>query len=242
MAATEVSGWQHIRIFELTQRCQRLAASQATIKVLNLSLTCTPNGGWCLKVHVPVEGQSEHLGRLGEQDQKIDSSIYGRWDLLVYWIIYQSDQLEEVGVYWKRDSKNPGIGREGRVALGRSSTIKSLIGVQVGQRAKHFGLAFAIDLRISEFVRFWFGQGMGSVSIKIAYHSTQPCIRRILLSSFDEDSPETTLHPGAPHCQWSLPSRLLWKRTDVLCPCCKCFHQQLMEKRGNCVTLWPAVL
>ena len=28
--------------------------------------------------------------------------------LLVYWIIYQSDQLEEVGVYWKRDSKkNP---------------------------------------------------------------------------------------------------------------------------------------
>ena len=40
--------------------------------------------------------------------------------LLVYWIIYQSDQLGEVGVYWKRDSKNPGIGREGRVALGRS--------------------------------------------------------------------------------------------------------------------------
>ena len=40
--------------------------------------------------------------------------------LLVYWIIYQSDQLGEVGVNWKRDSKNPGIGREGRVALGRS--------------------------------------------------------------------------------------------------------------------------
>ena len=39
---------------------------------------------------------------------------------LVYWIIYQSDQLEKVGVYWKRDSKNPCIGREGRVALGRS--------------------------------------------------------------------------------------------------------------------------
>ena len=41
--------------------------------------------------------------------------------LLVYWIIYQSDQLEEVGVYWKRDSKNPCIGREG-VAFSRSPT------------------------------------------------------------------------------------------------------------------------
>ena len=38
--------------------------------------------------------------------------------LFVYWIIYQSEQLGEVGVYWERDSKNPCTGREGRVALG----------------------------------------------------------------------------------------------------------------------------
>ena len=56
--------------------------------------------------------------------------------LLVYWIIYQSDQLEEVGVYWKRDSKNHRIGREERAALGRSPTIEALLGVLTGQRAK----------------------------------------------------------------------------------------------------------
>ena len=33
--------------------------------------------------------------------------------LLVYWIIYQSDQLEEEGVYCRRDFKNPRIGRKG---------------------------------------------------------------------------------------------------------------------------------
>ena len=34
-------------------------------------------------------------------DERGDSST----SLLVYWIIYKSDQLEEVGVYWTRDSK-----------------------------------------------------------------------------------------------------------------------------------------
>ena len=41
--------------------------------------------------------------------------------LLVYWIdgllIYQSDQLAEVGVYWRKDSKKASMGREGGVVI-----------------------------------------------------------------------------------------------------------------------------
>ena len=40
------------------------------------------------------------------------------------------------------------------MALGRSPKDRRLIGVLIGQRAKHFGIAFAIDLRISECGRF----------------------------------------------------------------------------------------
>lgn len=69
--------------------------------------------------------------------------------LLVYWIIYKSDQLEEVGVYWKRESKNLRIGREGWWLLVIFLSSKD-IGVLIEQRVKQFGIAFAIDLRIPE--------------------------------------------------------------------------------------------
>ena len=36
-------------------------------KVLNLSLTRTPNGGRCLPIYVPVEGQRDHLGHFGDK-------------------------------------------------------------------------------------------------------------------------------------------------------------------------------
>ena len=71
--------------------------------------------------------------------------------LLVYWKIYQSDQLEEVGVYWKRDSKNPCIGRQGRVV---QNSWDRRTWVLIGQRVKHFGIA--IDLRNT--YAFWIGR------------------------------------------------------------------------------------
>ena len=36
------------------------------------------------------------------------------------------------------------------MAFARSPSIKGLLGVLIGQRVKHFGLAFAIGLRIPE--------------------------------------------------------------------------------------------
>ena len=60
--------------------------------------------------------------------------------LLVYSIIYQSDQLEEVGVYWKWDSINPCIGREGRVVLVRCPKIKGSIGFSDRAEGKAFGI------------------------------------------------------------------------------------------------------
>ena len=50
--------------------------------------------------------------------------------------------------------KKAPTGRTGMVALGRSPTIEGLIGVLLVQRVKHFGLTFAIDLRISDCGRF----------------------------------------------------------------------------------------
>ena len=70
--------------------------------------------------------------------------------LLVYWIIYQSDQLEEVGVYWKRDFKGPCRKRRLGVALLDFPNIEGSMGSLIGQRAKHFGIAFSTDFRISE--------------------------------------------------------------------------------------------
>ena len=77
---------------------------------------------------------------------------------LICWKIYQSDQIEEVGVYWRRDSENALTRREGEVVFGRFSKIEGLIGFLIGQRAKRFGFAFAIDLRIPESGRFWIGR------------------------------------------------------------------------------------
>ena len=57
--------------------------------------------------------------------------------LLVYWIIYQSDQLEK----WVCT---------GRGKLADFPKIEGSIGSLIGQRAKHFGIPFSMDLRISE--------------------------------------------------------------------------------------------
>ena len=56
----------------------------------------------------------------------------------------------EVGGYISRDL----------VAFGISPKIEGLIVLLIGQSAKHFGIAFAIDLRISENGRFWVGCGL----------------------------------------------------------------------------------
>ena len=60
------------------------------------------------RIKVSVWGEDLKLMSYG--DEQGDRST----PLFVYWLIYQSDQLEEVGMYGKRDSKNPCTGREER--------------------------------------------------------------------------------------------------------------------------------
>ena len=69
---------------------------------------------------------------------------------------HHRDQLD-VGRYTPRDFKMAHTSREGGVVLGKIPKIEGSIGFLIGQRAKHFGLAFAIDLRIPESGRFWVG-------------------------------------------------------------------------------------
>ena len=60
--------------------------------------------------------------------------------LLVHWIIYQSDQLGEVGVCWKGTLKT--LAKEekvGRWHFGRIPKIEG-VGVLIGQRANTFGI------------------------------------------------------------------------------------------------------
>ena len=78
-------------------------------------------------------------------DERGDSSTS-----LFNWIIYKSDQLEEVGVYWTRDSKKAPHRKRRGVSPGSSPTIEGLTGALIGQRVRLYGLAFAIDLRTSE--------------------------------------------------------------------------------------------
>ena len=62
--------------------------------------------------------------------------------LLVYWIIYQSGQLGEVGVFWRRDYETPRTGGEAGWHL------VDLLTTKAGRSLKHFGLAFATDLSL----------------------------------------------------------------------------------------------
>ena len=48
--------------------------------------------------------------------------------LLVYWIIYQSEQLGEVGVSWRRDSRKAHTGEEVRVVTCRFPKIEGKTG------------------------------------------------------------------------------------------------------------------
>ena len=59
----------------------------------------------------------------------------------------------------------------------RFPKIKGLIGFLIGQRAKHFGIALAIDLRIPESGRFWLGRRLETIPLSFAsaeffYHQT----------------------------------------------------------------------
>ena len=115
--------------------------------------------------------------------------------LLVYWIIYQSDQLGEVGVCWKRGSENPCIGREREGwHFGRPPKIEGSMGLLREQRVKQFGITFAIRMR-AILIR-----ALASVSIKIAlsFHPALPpqnsFINILHVDTFDEGSQETTLH------------------------------------------------
>ena len=146
-------------------------------KVLNLSLTCTPSGVRCLNIYVPVEEQGTLWAHFGGQVLKLTAARLDElWEMSkqtcqllfsLYWIIYQVTNYEK-WVYWRRDSKIPHIGREGGVALVDFPKIEGLIGSLIGQRVKHFGIAFAIDLRKPEKRPLSESDtGLRSVSIKI---------------------------------------------------------------------------
>ena len=80
-------------------------------------------------------------------------------------------------MYWRRGSKNPCIGRQGKVVTCRSPKIEGSRGVLIEQRSKHFGIASAIDLRIPEKRPLSASDAsLRPVSIKIAlsFHSALP--------------------------------------------------------------------
>ena len=86
------------------------------------------------------------------------------------------------------------------VAFGGSPKIKGSIGLLIEQRVKHFGIAFAVDVRIPV-PTSGSDAGLRSVSIKIAlsFHPALPpqnsFIIKLHADTFDEESPETTLFP-----------------------------------------------
>ena len=128
----------------------------------------------------------------GDRSTPVDRST-------LYWLIYQSDQLEEVGVLekglWKPLHRKKRV-----VAFGGSPKIKGSIGLLIEQRVKHFGIAFAVDVRIPA-PTSGSDAGLRSVSIKIAlsFHPALPphnsFIIKLHADTFDEESPETTLFP-----------------------------------------------
>ena len=85
------------------------------------------------------------------------------------------------------------------------------------QRAKHFGIAFSMNLKISESGRFWSGRrAQDSVSVKpaLSFHPALPpqnsFIIKLHADSLEEESPETTLfYWNCPSCHFLLCSRIL---------------------------------
>ena len=148
-----------------------------------------PDGGRCLKVYVPKEGQRDHLVNLRGQDLRRDSSIV-RWftddeqggrptPFSLYWIdgssIHQSDQLEEAGRCGWRDFKKARTDRV-RVVITWDflrSKAREDFWYNRGQRV---GQYFAIDLWTPACCHTGSDAGLRSVSIKTAlsFHPALP--------------------------------------------------------------------
>ena len=60
----------------------KVSRRQGHHKALKQSLTLMPDGGRCLNIHVPVDGQSDCLGRPGVQNPTSDSSRFSdSWEM-----------------------------------------------------------------------------------------------------------------------------------------------------------------